>query len=187
MVTSKGIEDNYKPSIEISDSKKKIKGLKAIIISIIIIFIMITIALTISLIVGKIKIPKKELDKEEYIIDKKYPPNVLFRYSSNQENSLIIKGSDISKDNSTFELSQAMDFIFIVRESHIETNEENFIEREWFTGYIGFLNVTLINATHRMLNIYDNSLSAILKNDNLRRLENIDDVVDKNKLLCQKL
>ena len=187
LVTSKGIEDNYKPSIEISDSKKKIKGLKAIIISIIIIFIMITIALTISLIVGKIKIPKKELDKEEYIIDKKYPPNVLFRYSSNQENSLIIKGSDISKDNSTFELSQAMDFISIVRESHIETNEENFIEREWFTGYIGFLNVTLINATHRMLNIYDNSLSAILKNDNLRRLENIDDVVDKNKLCFAKI
>ena len=187
LVTSKGIEDNYKPSIEINDSKKKIKGLKAIIISIIIIFIMITIALTISLIIGKIKIPKKEFDKEEYIIDKKYPPNVLFRYCSNQENSLIIKGSDISKDNSTFELSQEMDFIFIVRESHIETNEENFIEREWFTGYIGFLNVTLINATHRMLNIYDNSLSAILKNDNLRRLENIDDVVDKNKLCFAKI
>lgn len=36
LVTSKGIEDNYKPSIEINDSKKKIKGLKAIIISIII-------------------------------------------------------------------------------------------------------------------------------------------------------
>jgi len=186
LITSKGIEDNYMSNIVIKDSKKKIKVLKAI-ISIIIIIIIISIALSISLIAGNKKIPKKEMIKEEFIVDKKYYPNVLYRYSSNQENSLIIKGSEISKDNSTFELSQTMDFIFIVRENHLETDEDNFIEKEWYTGYIGFLNVTLINSTHKMLNIYDSSLSEILKKNNLRRLENIDDVVDKNKLCFAKI
>ena len=100
LATSKGIEDNYRPHIEI-DHPKKIKEFKAIIF-IIIIFIFILLILTLSLIIRGLIISKKEFDKEEYIIDKKYPPNILFRYSSNQENSLIIKGREISKANSTF-------------------------------------------------------------------------------------
>ena len=184
LVTSRRNEDNNSPSIKIAPPKTYIKRFK-IIISILIIFIILSIALTILLIPRNI--PPKKFDKEEYIIDKKYPSNMLFRYSSNQENSFIIKGSNISKDNSTFEFSQIMDFIFIVRESHLENDEENLIEKEWYTGYIGFLNVTLKNSTHSMLNIYDQSLSEILKKNNLRRLENIDDVIDENKLCFAKI
>ena len=184
LVTSRRNEDNNSPSIKIAPPKTYIKRFK-IIISILIIFIILSIALTILLIPRNI--PPKKFDKEEYIIDKKYPSNMLFRYSSNQENSFIIKGSNIWEDNSTFEFSQKMDFIFIVRESHLENDEENLIEKEWYTGYIGFLNVTLKNSTHSMLNIYDQSLSEILKKNNLRRLENIDDVIDENKLCFAKI
>ena len=81
-----------------------------------------------------------------------------------------------------------MDFIFIVRETHLEKNKTNLIEKEWYTGYIGFLNVTLINSTHKMLNIYDKSLLEILKKNNLRSLENIDDdIIDENKLCFSKI
>ena len=158
----------------------KIFDLLILIISIKIIFIIISFT-------GKIKIPQKKLDKEEYIIKKKYPLNVLFRYSNKQENSFIIKKIDISKDNSTFEFTDIMDFIFIVRESYLEKDEKNLIEKEWYTGYIGFLNVTLIYSTNSKLYIYDKSLSEILNKNNSRRLDNIDDVVDENKLCFAKI
>ena len=186
LISSIRTDHFFKPSIEIQDSKKNSKGLKAI-ISIIIILIIISIVLIILFIAGKKKNPKKNYNKEEFIVEKKYPPNVLYRYISSQDNSLIIQGSEISKDNSSFGLSQTMDFIFIVRENHLEQDEKNLIEKEWYTGYIGFLNVTMINSTHKMLNIYDNSLTEILNKNNLRRLENLDDIVNENKLCFAKI
>ena len=65
-------------------------------------------------------------------------------------------------------------FFFIVRESKIERNEEDLTESELYTGYIGFLNLTLHNKTNDMIFIYDETLNEILGEKNLRNLEKQD-------------
>ena len=58
------------------------------------------------------------------------------------------------------------DFIFIVRDREIEKDEKTLIEKEYFKGYIGILNHTMINETDSYMTIYDKQLNKYL-NDNL--------------------
>jgi hypothetical protein len=127
--------------------------------------------------------------KEELIIERNYPINMLFRYSNKQINKIVIEGEELQNNNNTvFEISQLSDFIFIVREKNIERDKLKKIEKEWYTGYIGFLNVTIQNETHNMLSVYDDSLNDYLGTEKLRRLsgpEKIDvNLVREDNKLC---
>ena len=85
-----------------------------------------------------------------------------------------------------------MDFIFIVREKKVENNTETKIKKEWYSGYIGFLNVTQQNETHNMLHIYDNSLNKYLNTKYMRRLSKSDKIEvnlvnEENKICFAKI
>ena len=154
---------------------------------IIFIIIGIILALIIIGIIIYIKTRKTTKEKitylnEDLIIKKNYPVNRLFRYSSIQKNEIKIEGKDISANNNSFETSQLIDFIFIVREKNIEieqTSKTKKTQKEWYTGYIGFLNITIVNETHNMLSLYDKSLFENINTKNLRYLDNIDKTKDK--------
>lgn len=47
-------------------------------------------------------------------------------------------------------------------------------EKEWYTGYIGFLNLSFHNKTHDMMYIYDKNLNEYLNRKNLRNLKEPD-------------
>ena len=161
-----------------------------------ILIVLITIGIIIYFKVKKKKKNEIIYSNEDLIIKKNYPINRLFRYSSNQTSEIILEGEEIPKNNKTFETLFLMDFIFIVREQNIEINETEKSKKEWYTGYIGFLNVTIINKTHNMLSIYDKSLNNYLDKKNLRRLENlnkingkidVDYVNDENNICFSKI
>ena len=191
---------NQKPNSQIK--RRNISNNRNILRNMIILGI-ITVLFIIGIYFKVIKKKKNQEEKneiiysnEDLIIKKNYPINRLFRYSSNQTSAIILEGEEIPKNNKTFETLFLMDFIFIVREQNIEINETEKSKKEWYTGYIGFLNVTIINKTHNMLSIYDKSLNNYLDKKNLRRLENlnkingkvdVDYVNDENNICFSKI
>ena len=81
--------------------------------------------------------------------------------------------------------TQISDLFFIVRERHIEKDNIKKIEKEWYSGYIGFLNVTFNNQTHDMMSIYDKKLYQIINKKNLRRLdESYSQYKENNTNIC---
>lgn len=78
------------------------------------------------------------------------------RFNSKKKNDIEIKGV-----NPVPKISELSDFIFIVREQNIEKDYKNLIEKDLYTGYIAFLNNSLNNQTHGILNIYDKKLNEL--------------------------
>ena len=120
---------------------------------------------------------KKEgykFQKEELIIERNYPINILFRYSSTKKTEMEIDGKNFQKYNSSDALSQITDLFFIVRKNYIENDNISNTGKEWYTGYVGILNLTMRNKTHDMITIYDKTLNYYLNNNNLRRIEEVD-------------
>ena len=91
------------------------------------------------------------------------------RFNSKKKNDIEIKGA-----NPTPIISELSDFIFIVREQKIEKDYKNLIEKELYTGYIAFLNNSLNNQTHDILNIYDKKLNELLNYNNSINLKKPD-------------
>jgi hypothetical protein len=88
------------------------------------------------------------------------------RFIGKKESSIIIKSKEIKDKNSSFVISQSSDFIFIVRDKYIEQDTINEIEKEWYTGYIGFMKITLKNETNDMVAVYDKILNNNLNKNN---------------------
>ena len=99
-----------------------------------------------------------EYKKEDLIINKKYPLNLLLRFNMVKNTEMEIEAGN-SSENIVSEIS---DFIFIVREEKIEKDEINLIEKELFIGYICLLNHSMSNETEDMLTIYDKQLNKYL-------------------------
>ncbi len=98
--------------------------------------------------------------KEELIINKRYPLNLLLRFDSLKETEIKIEGGN----NSKIRIIETYDFIFITRQRLIDNDEKNNIEKELFIGYIGLLNHTMINETDNIVTIYDNKLNEYFNN-----------------------
>ena len=186
--TERPISDNNIPKNETSNSdnlkRKKLTKKKIILIILFGALLIISLITIIVLIIlrGENHI---NFDKEKLIIEKEYPSNLLLRFRSKQENIITLEGDEINEDNKTFEISQITDFIFIVRESHIEYDKQQKLEKIWYSGYIGLLNVTLINKTHSMTNIFDKSLNNYLNERKIRELEETNlNYADKQGQLC---
>ena len=106
-----------------------------------------------------------ESEKSQLIIDLKYPRNTLFKFNGEKIIEIITEGDNITNDNSSNVFFQKSEFFLVVRENHTENDENKKIVKEWYTGYIGFNNISLNNVT-----IYDKEIYKILNKDNLRRL-----------------
>ena len=102
-----------------------------------------------------------EYKKEDLIMNKKYPLNLLLRFNMVKETEIEIG----AENNSINNISEISDFIFIVREEKLEKDEINLIEKELFIGYICLLNHSMSNETEDMLTIYDKQLNKYLNND----------------------
>ena len=162
---------------EINDYQKDIKK-KLIIIIIIIILSFFIFAGIIFLVIYFIKNRNKKdeenkppiFNKDKLIVDKKYPVNMLLRYSNKKESEMKLEGKEINEKNSSQSLWMASDFIFIIKDEKIEKDEIKLTEKNLYTGYISLLNLTSHNQTDEMMIIYDKTLNKILDNNNLRRL-----------------
>ena len=104
-----------------------------------------------------------EYKKEELIIKKRYPLNLLLRFDSLKESEIQIEGGNDSKIN----ISETYDFIFIVRQKMIEKEEKNHIEKEIYIGYIGVLNHTINNETDNIVTVYDKKLNEYLNSNKM--------------------
>ena len=101
---------------------------------------------------------KVEYIKEDLIINKKYPLNLLLRFNMVKKTKIEVEAGNSSENN----ISEISDFIFIVREEKLEKDEINLIEKELFIGYICLLNHSMSNETEDMLTIYDKQLNKYL-------------------------
>ena len=126
--------------------------------------ILLLIGIIISLIFrfrrNKLNNNNLEYKKEELIIKKDYPLNMLLRFDSLKETEIQIE----AENNSLQYINETYDFIFIVRQRTTEKEEKNHIEKELFIGYIALLNHTMINETDNMITVYDKKLNEYLNN-----------------------
>ena len=168
------IDDDKKLSSKINiikDEKKnnlkKSKKYKIIMILIgsligILLFGMLTL-LIIKYIGNKLKKKISAYKKEELIIKKNYPVDLLLKFESLKATEIQIEG----ENNSKLYINETFDFIFIVRQKMIEKDRQNLIEKEHFIGYIAILNHTMINETDNIVTVYDKKLNEYLNSNKL--------------------
>ena len=115
-------------------------------------------------------------EKEDLKIDIKYQKNLLMMFKSEKYTKINFEGEKINSENSNHNIDQFSKFLFIVHYKHREIDEFNRKEKEWYTGYIAFLNITLRNETQDILIIYDKLLNNNLnKNKNEEFLQNLEE------------
>ena len=164
-----------KKSEIINDNQKGMKKkIKYILISI---SLLLVLACLVYLIIYLIKKKRHQPEippifyKDKLVIEKKYPINMILRYSNKKETEMKLEGEKIPKKDSSQSLWMTSDFIFIVRDKKIEKDEVKLSEKNLYTGYIALLNLTSHNKTEDMMIIYDKTLNKILNNNNLRSLD----------------
>ena len=167
---------NEKYSFNFNSKNKKCNKIKFIILTLIaLLLISGIISIVIILMKRKkkreIKIEKDNYQKEKLIIEKYYPNNLFMRFKSRKESIMKTEGEGIKEDNSTYNFSQISDFLFIVRNNYTEKEIINKIQKEYYIGYIAFLNVTLKNKTDDMITVYDKELNNFVNINKIRRLE----------------
>jgi len=130
--------------------------------------------------------PNKKIYKEEIFGAKiNYNIDYVLRYASEKTMTIEMKSDEVDENEGTKSMNQSSDFIFIVREKHIETDEVKLIKKLWFTGYIGFLNMIVNNGTNETLIMYDQNLNLHLSNNNLSVLnEQTFNQIDEEGKIC---
>ena len=96
-----------------------------------------------------------------------------------------LKSDEVDENEGTKSMNKSSDFIFIVREKHIENDDVKLIKKLWFTGYISFLNMIVNNGTNETLIMYDQNLNLHLSNNNLSVLnEKTFNQIDEEGKMC---
>ena len=96
-----------------------------------------------------------------------------------------MKSDEVDENEGTKSMNKSSDFIFIIREKHIENDDIKLTKKFWFTGYISFLNMIVKNATNETLIIYDKNLNLHLSNNNLSVLnEKAFNQIDEEGKMC---
>ena len=186
---SKNCDINYKEnSSSIKDGKLntlKNKILLIIISSIIGILLLIGIIIFLIFRFKRNKLNNNILEykKEELIIKKNYPLNMLLRFDSLKETEIQIE----AENNSMQYINETYDFIFIVRQRTTEKEEKNHIEKELFIGYIALLNHTMINETDNMTTVYDKKLNEYLNNKIDEKSQNLKYIGDDGNFCFAKI
>ena len=114
-----------------------------------------------------------------------YNIDYVLRYTSEKTMKIEMKSDEVDENEGTKSMNQTSDFIFIVREKHIENDDIKLIKKLWFTGYISFLNMIVNNGTDETLIMYDQNLNLYLSNNNLSILnEQAFNQIDEEGKLC---
>ena len=156
--------------------KKKYSKCQILLFVLLIIFIISLISSVIYVIIKYRKKKKIPIDpppyrKDDLVIKKNYPINMLLRYSNKKETEMQLEGEKVEKQNSNQSLGMASDFIFIVRDEKIEKDDQKLTENILYTGYIAFLNLTSFNKTYDWTIVYDKNLNDFLNNNKLNNLD----------------
>ena len=157
-----------------NDNQEKMK--KRIKIIMIILSILLVLASLVFIIIYLMTNKKHEPEiqhifkKDKLVVEKKYPINMILRYSNKKETEMKLEGEKVPEKDSSQSLWMTSDFIFIVRDEKVEKETE----KNLYTGYIAILNLTSHNKTNDMMIIYDKALNKILNNNNLRSLDEPD-------------
>ena len=163
-------------SKEINDFQNKTKK-KIIFILIIILFLLALTGLIILFLYfnrGHEENIPPIFNKDKLVVEKKYPINMILRYSNKRETEMKLEGEKVPKKDSSQPLWMTSDFIFIVRDEKVEKDEVKLTEKNLYTGYIALLNLTSHNKTDEMMIIYDKTLNKLLNNNKLRSLDEPD-------------
>ena len=196
VISSKDIlETNSDFVYSIRKSGKKDKNkllLKKILIPSIIILFLIILGILLYFFVfkkEKIIIEEENYEQEKLVTKINYTPDVLYRYESNKKTNMIVAGINETNNESRQSFEQYIDFIFTIRNKHFEV-ENNVTKKNWYTGYIGILNITINNGTDDMVIFYDKNLNKYInKVNNIRNL-NSDNInlnqkyTDENDTAC---
>ena len=124
---------------------------------------------------------------EELITNKLYNQvNTLFIYQSNKVMNLDLEmGSDtyqtIDIQNFT-KITKNMEFDFIIMEKHQEKDEVKGIIKNYFTGYLSLLNLTINNGTDDLNIVNDEKLYNSINEINSEQEINYD-ITDSSELL----
>ena len=162
-------------SIRKSEKKNKTKQLlKKVLIPSIIFLLLIILFVLLYIFVfkkEKRKIEEENFEQEKLVVKINYSPDVLYRYESNKKINMIVSGINETNNESHQSFEQYIDFIFTIRNKHFEL-ENNITKKNWYTGYIGILNITINNGTDDMVIFYDNNLNKYInKVNNIRNLD----------------
>ena len=130
---------------------------------------------------------KKKYKMEELITNKLYnQANTLFLYQSNKVMNLDLEmGSDTSQtiDIQNFtKITKNMEFAFIIMEKHQEKDEVKGIIKNYFTGYLSLLNLTINNGTDDLNIVNDEELYKSINEINIEQEVNYD-LIDSSELL----
>jgi hypothetical protein len=155
------IKDEKKNNLQNSKKYKIIMILVGSVIGILLLGMLTLI--TYKYINNKLKSNISSYKKEELIIKKNYPIDLLLKFESLKATEIQVEG----ENNSKAYINETFDFIFIVRQKMIEKDRENLIEKEHFIGYIALLNHTMINETDNMVTVYDKKLNEYLNSNKL--------------------
>ena len=130
--------------------------------------------------------PNKKIYKGETFATKiNYNIDYVLRYTSEKTMTIEMKSDEVDENEGTKSMNQSSDFIFIIREKHIENDDIKLIKKLWFTGYISFLNMIVNNGTNETLIMYDQNLNLHLSNNNLSVLnEQTFNQIDEEGKMC---
>ena len=81
---------------------------------------------------------------------------------------MIVSGLNETNEDSNQSIDQYIDFVFILRNKHFEI-ENNITQKNWFSGYIGILNITINNGTDDMMIFYDNNLNKYINKESYNK------------------
>ena len=141
---------------------KKIKIMKGIFLFLIICLI----ALGIYFVIRFLKPPKTRFIDEDLVLDINYRPDILYRYKYRKQILTKFEGNSVNKDNSTREIILEGDILFIIKEENTEFNQETYIKKQWYNGYLSIMNLSLINETGVTEIIYNKYLYDALEQRN---------------------
>ena len=111
---------------------------------------------------------KEEYQQEELVTKISYTPDILYRYQSSKRTNMIVSGLNETNEDSNQSIDQYIDFVFILRNKHFEI-ENNITQKNWFSGYIGILNITINNGTDDMMIFYDNNLNKYINKESYNK------------------
>ena len=121
---------------------------------------------------------------EDLVIYLSYKPDIIYRYRINKRTNMKIEFENLSDEDSIYSMEQYIDFIFMTRNKEFEI-ENNIIQKNWYTGYICILDITINNWINKMNIFHDNNLNEYLKemtNNNLRNLVSNDNIPNTDYL-----
>ena len=102
--------------------------------------------------------------------------NILFIYKSNKITNLELEteSTRINDEKNFTKIIQNMDFGFLINEKHQEKDELRSLKKNYYTGYLFLLNITINNGTHDIPLLYNKELHESINEVNSEQYNDYD-------------